>query len=111
MRPARLHGTIRDVDIVEFLEARIDEEEAELRHVDIEELQAPASLGSKLLAECVQKRDILADWKRAAAAEGINDPADAQGTVAMARRSMLGILAAGYVGHPDFDPEWGTAVD
>jgi hypothetical protein len=60
-----------------------------------------------MLAECAQKRAILAEWKRAAQ-EGITDIADAQGELAFARRSMLNILASGYAGHPDFDPAWGA---
>jgi hypothetical protein len=55
-------------------------------------------------AECAQKREILARWKRASA--DLFDSTDAQGELAMARRAMLNILAAGYEDHPDFDPEW-----
>ena len=59
-----------------------------------------------MLAECAQKRAILDGWKRAAAEEGITRPAEARGNVAMARRSMLTILAAGYRSHPDFSRDW-----
>ncbi len=55
-------------------------------------------------AECAQKREILARWQRAVAAS--LDSAQARDELAMARRSMLNILAAGYEDHPDFDPEW-----
>lgn len=59
-------------------------------------------------AECAQKREILARWKRAA--EGVSDSPDAEGELAMARRAMLNILAAGYEDHPDFDPEWAATL-
>jgi Family of unknown function (DUF6221) len=90
------------VDIVVFLEARIAEEEASLVHAGPSE----SRLVRSMLAECAQKRNILDDWKRAAANEGISCPADAQGNVAKVRRSMLMILAAGYRSHPDFSDEW-----
>ena len=59
-------------------------------------------------AECAQKREILARYKRAAS--GTVDSADAQSELAMARRAMLNILAAGYEDHPDFDPEWAATL-
>lgn len=92
------------MDIVKFLETRIGEEESGLSYVD--DPEAPASLASKLLAECAQKRRILEDWNQAAAAEGISDPAEARGTLALARRSMLLILTAAYRGHPDHSEDW-----
>lgn len=98
------------MDITEFLEARIGEEEAQLRHADTDD-PAGSPLIGPMLAECAQKRAILDYWKRAAAAEGISDTADAQGEQAIARRSMLRILAAGYENHPDFDPEWAASLD
>jgi hypothetical protein len=101
------YDTIRPVDIVDFLESRISEEEAELRHVSTDDPSTSSTLASDMLAECAQKRAILAEWKRAAQ-EGITDTADAQGELAFARRSMLNILASGYAGHPDFDPAWGA---
>jgi hypothetical protein len=94
------------MDIVEFLEARIDEEEAELRHVDFDAPSSASSLASKLLAECAQKRAILANWKRTVPGRGISDTAVTQADLALAHRSMLGILAAGYRAHPDFNPDW-----
>lgn len=97
------------MDLAEFLEARIDEEEQRLRHAESDSSVSP--LVAPMLAECAQKRAILDYWKRSAAAEGISDPADAQGEHAIARLSMLRILAAGYKTHPDFDPEWGASLD
>ncbi|MGO4121991.1 DUF6221 family protein [Arthrobacter sp. YAF16] len=89
---------------MEFLEARIDEEEAELRHAPVPDHSASPPLAAPMRAECAQKREILARWKRASA--DLFDSTDAQGELAMARRAMLNILAAGYEDHPDFDPEW-----
>lgn len=76
--------------LVEFLEARVTEREKAVLITT-----APPSLVRALLAECAQERQILAAWKRAAEAEGITDPEHAIGTLAMAYRSMLSILAAG----------------
>lgn len=90
------------VDIVSFLKARISEEEANLLHADPSDSQ----LAGPMLAECAQKRAILDDWKCAAAAEGIEDPADARHPLTVARRSMLVILAAGYKNHPDYCGHW-----
>lgn len=97
------------MDIAEFLEARIDEEEEQLRHADQDPAASP--LVAPMLAECAQKRTILDYWKESAVAEGISDAANAQSEQAIARRSMLRILAAGYETHPDFDPKWGAYLD
>jgi hypothetical protein len=97
---------MRRVDIVEFLEARIREEEAQLRHAENNDPSCPPSLTALGLAGCRQVRVILASWQRAAD-EG-TETAGAQDSPAIARRSMLNILAANYASHPDFDPEWGA---
>lgn len=103
------------MNIVEFLEARIAEEEAAIRDgifvlgtSDLPEdgSDGKGSLGERMEEECAQKRAIIASWKQAAAEEGIEDPADAEGTVAVARRAMLTILAGSYREHPDYDPGW-----
>ena len=110
------------MNLVEFLEARIAEQEAGLQgrtlivgeDIDTaasDDLAVPPSLTAALLAECAQKRGIRADWKVLAEAEGITDPADADGTVALARRSMLIILAAGFKDHPDYQAEWSLHSD
>lgn len=91
------------VDIVVFLEARIAEEESSLEHTSLDD---SPTLTRHVLAESAQKRAILADWTRAAAAEGISNPADARGPLTQARRSMLLILAAAYRGHPDHSAAW-----
>jgi hypothetical protein len=110
------------MNLVDFLEARIAEQEASIQgrtfvgghNVDTvasDDMAVPPSLTDAMLAECAQKRGILADWEVVAEAEGITDPADAEGTVAVARRSMLIILAAGYKDHPDYQAEWSLCGD
>ena len=103
------------MNIVQFLEARIAEEEAAIRDgmfvlgtSDFPEdgIDGKSSLGERMEEECAEKRAIIASWKQAAEAEGIEDPADAEGTVAVARRAMLTILAGSYREHPDYDPGW-----
>lgn len=103
------------MNIVEFLEARIADEEAAIRDgmfvVGTSDRpddggDGKGSLGERMEEECAQKRAIIASWKQAAADEGIEDPADAEGTVAVARRAMLTILAGSYREHPDYDPGW-----
>ncbi|WP_443196832.1 DUF6221 family protein [Pseudarthrobacter sp. 1C304] len=103
------------MNIVEFLEARIAEEEAGILDgsfvVGTSELpgdggEAKGSLGERMQEECAQKRAIIASWQEAADEEGIEDPGEAQGTVAIARRAMLTILAGSYRDHPDYDPGW-----
>jgi hypothetical protein len=99
--------------LVEFLEARISEQESAVRRgtfapgtADGSHREYKASLAQLMLAECAQKRAIIARWKEAADAEGITDLSEAEGTVAIARRSMLSILAGSYREHPDYDPAW-----
>ncbi|MDB5876233.1 MAG: hypothetical protein JWQ07_5675 [Ramlibacter sp.] len=105
------------MNIVQFLEARIAEEEKRiecgnstwgqnLHRLTTDEMVVPPSLTEALLAECAQKRAILADWKAAADEEGTTGTGQAAGTIAVARRSMLNILAAGYKNHPDYQAEW-----
>jgi hypothetical protein len=99
------------VDIVDFLEARIAEEEAELRHATLGDPSTSSDLASGLLAECAQKRAIIADWKRSVSEGPGDDDAEGQSELAVARRSLLSILAAGYANHPDFNPEWGAPLE
>lgn len=93
------------VRIVEFLEDRIDEEEARLAHAEAGSPSA-ARLTRRLLAECAQKRAIIEDWKQAAEEAGISSAAEAMDSMAVARRGALGILAAAYRNHPDFPTDW-----
>lgn len=102
---------------MEFLEARIAEQEAGLQgrgfakssNIELagsDSIGVPPALREALLAECAAKRRIVAEWKATAEAEGIDDLADAEGSVALARRSMLIILAAEYKDHADYQEEW-----
>lgn len=103
------------MDIVEFLEARIAEQESAIWGGSLRpggwcshenENMDEASLCERMLEECAQKRAIIASWKEAADAEGISDPREAEGTVAVARRAMLTILAGSHREHPDYDAAW-----
>lgn len=99
--------------IVDFLEARITEKEASVRgkYQSATERNSagvgePGPLGQLILAECTMKRSIIAEWRSAAEAEGAGDIYAAEGPAAVALRSMLIILAAGYETHPDYCDEW-----
>lgn len=103
------------MNIVEFLEARIAEEEAAIRDgtfvvgtsvLPEDGSDGKGSLGELMQEECAQKRAIIASWTEAAEDEGIEDPGEAEGTVAIARRAMLTILAGSYREHPDYDQAW-----
>ncbi len=105
------------MNIVEFLEARIAEQEAGIQGRPLvagpaaeaaagDDMALPLSLTDALLAECAMKRQIVADWKAAAEKDSITDPADAEEPVALARYSMLIVLAAAYKEHPDYNDEW-----
>lgn len=103
--------------LVEFLEARIAEQESVVREgtFALGASGVPGSddkvpLGQLMLAECAQKRAIIASWKEAAAAEGITRLSEAEGTIAIARRAMLTILAGSHQEHPDYDPAWSPAL-
>jgi hypothetical protein len=103
--------------LVEFLEARIAEQESAIREGtfalgtgDVPGRDNKVSLGQLMLEECAQKRAIIASWKEAAGAEGISDLSQAEGTIAIARRSMLTILAGSHQEHVDYDPAWSPAL-
>ena len=103
--------------LVEFLEARIAEQESAVREgtfaagtADVPALDDKVSLRQLMLDECAQKRAIIASWKEAADAEGITDLSQAEGTIAIARRSMLTILAGSHREHPDYDRAWSPAL-
>lgn len=107
------------MNIVDFLEARIAEQEASIHQGTfthstggdyIADGLSEESLSALMLRECAQARAVLTVWKEAADAEGITDPADAEGTVAVARRAMLHILAGGFKDHPDFQGEWQAEI-
>lgn len=101
------------LSVVDFLEARIAEKEAGVRRRygswptgNQEELGEPGPLGQMILAECAQKRAIVAQWRSVAAAEGARNICEADGPGAIALRSMLRILASSYEAHPDYREEW-----
>lgn len=102
--------------LIEFLEARIAEQESAIREGNFAlrtagtpERHDRVSLGQLMLDECAQKRSIIASWKEAADAEGITDLGKAEGSIAIARRSMLTILAGSHREHPDYDRAWSPA--
>lgn len=91
---------------MEFLEARIAEEETALLRAHAQEWTLTPTLALRMLAECAQKREVVECWKRAAASEGVSNLAEVRGTLTMARRTMLMILAAAYRSHPDHSDDW-----
>jgi hypothetical protein len=108
------------MDIVDFLEARIAEQEESIHQGTfthsggggpVADGPSVESLPVLMLRECAQARVVLTAWREAADAEGITDPADAEGTVALARRAMLHILAGGFKDHPDFQGEWQAQIE
>ena len=104
--------------ITEFLEARIAEDEAEIRsakprdvdiYYDGHWIKGQAS-SERLLSECAAKRAIIADHAEfveaidklsAALPGGLNQEPDAPW-----RTSTLRHLAAVYADHADFDERW-----
>lgn len=102
------------MDIVEFLEARTAEQESALREGSYtlgvsgnpDNAGGTLSLREHMLEECAQQRAIIAAWKEAADDEGITDPSQATGTIAIARRAMLILLAGAHRDHPDYNPDW-----
>jgi hypothetical protein len=101
------------LSVVDFLEARIADKEASVRRHYLnrtpsnpEEVGEPGPLGQMILAECAMKRAIVAEWWSAAAAEDAANICEADGPRAVALRSMLRILAAGYEAHPEYREVW-----
>ncbi|WAH99189.1 DUF6221 family protein [Arthrobacter sp. MMS18-M83] len=104
-------GTLDGSKLIDFLEARIVEQEAIIlsrtfatrrsSRLGANDHMVPRSLTAALLAECAQARAIVEDWKQAAEVEGITDPSDARGSIAVARRSMLRILTASHRDNAD----------
>lgn len=92
--------------LVDFLDARIGESKQLVL-----DAAAPPSLVTALLREQAQEREMLAAWREAARAEGIVEPDQAEGTMSLACRSMLTILAAGYKTHPDYRADWGAVAN
>jgi len=83
------------MNITEFLQARISEDEAEARQHDGAEYYTegawPDGLAARFLAECAAKRELIETWH------------DEHGG-----GSVLKPLAAVYSDHPDYQQEWGN---
>lgn len=94
------------MNIVNFLEARVAEEESVLAHADSEGTGRLASLAAKMLAECAQKRAIIDSWKRRAEAAGISSPGEDRRGACPDAVAMLAILSAAYRTHPDYPAGW-----
>jgi hypothetical protein len=100
------------MDIIEFLEARIAEDEAAAGKLEAAASvpggqSCPAAVGvispftaSRVLAECAAKRKILGNVPLVT-----DNPAETGGT----REYVLMCLAAVYRQHPDY--QWGWSVD
>lgn len=95
-------------NIIEFLEARIAEDEAsnrDMAEMDDDDRGGWAILyAQRVLAECVAKRAIIADWE---------DPTDGGPWVAdvdaghvLATDKAVRALAAVYKDHKDYRQEW-----
>lgn len=106
---------MNDMDIVQFLEDRTSEQEAALRAGAFtfgsstnpaDGSEDNATVQERMLEECAQQRALIASWKESAAAEGITDPDEATDTIAIARRTMLVLLAGAHRDHPDYNPDW-----
>lgn len=82
------------MNITEFLELRIIEDEAEARKY--RNYEDPA----RLLCECTAKRRIIAECQAID-----NEAADAQ-FLTYGTDRILGFLAAVYKDHPDYQEEW-----
>lgn len=94
------------MNIVDFLEERIAEEESALAHADTDGDTPSASLAAKMLAECAQKRAIIDYWKRRAADAGVDSPSEDRRGACPDAVAMLSILAAAYRTHPDYPTGW-----
>jgi hypothetical protein len=88
-------------DLVEFLRARLDEDERDAIdwHFDAGIARGWESLKDRVLAEVEAKRRIIERWEHAT-----RDPDDfeEQWGLEWAMRA----LAHPYADHPDLDPEW-----
>ena len=82
-------------DIIEFLEARLDEDEADylesLQHDPYPESWANI-IATRILLECAVKRQIIAHCKR------IDGDFEVE--------KVLFIIAEPYMDHPDYQPGW-----
>jgi hypothetical protein len=91
--------------IVEFLQARIAEDEMEARDMAGTEWYDggwPDEHCNKILAECAAKRAVIA-----ACREDHEDSLTRNDDTVELATVVLSILAAVYSDHPDYQPEWG----
>lgn len=94
-------GRVHAVTLVEFLEARIAEDEAMFTHADMHwpEIEGYLLVGfteERALAECAAKRAI------------ISQVSDVKWGSFAVRDFILEVLAVPYSSHPEFNPAWGT---
>ena len=98
-------------DLVEFLEARIDDDEYDAnRELLLGTTTVLTRMNSRILAECAAKRAVIVLAQKAAEAEREFDDYEWQGTVKrrepLAGDAILYALAAVYKDHPDYQEEW-----
>lgn len=87
------------MDIIEFLEARIAEDETEARRA-LEDLgMAEATADLRAFAECKAKRKIIAHHERI---DWNYEPAGDQDYM----EKFLFIIAEVYANHPDYNEDW-----
>ena len=86
-------------DIIDFLNARITEDETEARR-QLEQLgTAAATADLRAFAECAAKRKIIAHFK---GIDWDDQPAGNRGYI----EKFLFIVAEVYAGHPDYHEDW-----
>lgn len=93
------------VDLVNFLRARLDEDQTELRRMTTGGLvQGYLRVhGDKMLSDIDAKRRIIAECRPGGLGGDALDLVDALGAL------VLCLLALPYADHPDYDPEWRTS--
>jgi len=97
------------MNITEFLEARIAEDEAEASQYQAYEQDISETAGwwepTRVLAECAAKRTIIAGW------EDPNDimTSDVDAGYSLGIDNAVHALAAVYSDHPDYQQAWALA--
>lgn len=99
------------MDITDFLNARIAEDEATIQRApkradafDISMVPVTGALRSRLLAECAAKRAIIALFK----AEDVKEDWSVEASYAAGAEDCIFALAAVYKDHPDWRQQWAT---
>ena len=106
-------------DLIEFLRARIDEDERDARAVQSADIydvpasteDAPGAAFRRLadgpwLADIAVKRKIIAAYADAAEWYGRRENLAAPAGEVHGLRTAIRLLASAYSDHPDFDPDW-----